>query len=356
MKTPHGPLLLALTLATHAAFGQRNASAHPGVDDMGIAANAWLDSLDPEQRGLATHDLLDKRREQWHYIPKPFEGRGRRLGVSLAEMRPDQRALAYGVLSSGLSHRGLLTATQIMSLERVLWELEDGAPHRLADRYYLAVFGDPASPDWAWRFEGHHVSLSFTIAGGELVAATPRFFGANPAIVLDGPRTGLQPLAAEQDLGRELVQSLSDEQRSAAVFSNKPPRDILTKARPRVRPLGDRGIAFSNLTATQQTALLQLIEAYAHRLRGEFAERELAAIAAAGHDTLRFAWAGGLDPRQGHYYRVQGPTFLIEYANTQNNANHVHCVWRDFDGDFGRDVLAEHYQQHHAAGESVARE
>ena len=344
-------VLVVLLMISMSSLTGATVLAHEIADEMATAAQVWLDALDVDQRRLATFTLTDGERENWHFIPKPFEGDGMRGGIPLKAMRPDQRHLAQALLASGLSHRGYLTAAQIMSLERVLWELENESPRRDSTRYYVSIFGKPGSKNWGWRFEGHHLSMNFTIANGKLISGTPNFFASNPAVVLQGPRQGLQVLADEENLARELVQSLSQEQRKLAVVEDKAPDDILTSAKPTIEHLGDAGITFNDLKQDQQAHLLRLIEVYVHRVRREFANEQLAAIKAAGHDRIVFAWAGGIDKGQRHYYRVQGPIFLLEYANTQNDANHVHSVWRDFDGDFGRDLLKEHYQTAHQPGQ-----
>lgn len=323
-------------------------NAHDAAVDMADAAKVWLQSLDEGQRDQASYDLTDAERENWAFVPKPFEGEGMRGGLTLKAMGPAQRHLAYALLASSLSHRGFLTATQIMSLEQVLFELEN-ADHRDTLMYYLSIFGEPGSEAWGWRFEGHHMSLNFTIKDGKVTSATPSFFASNPAIVPEGPRKGLQVLPGEEDVARALVKSLSEEQMAKALVEDKAPRDILTAAEPTVKSLGDAGLPRSELDDEQKKLLDDLIHVYLDRVRPEIVADEMAAIEEAGLDKIVLAWAGGTELHEPSYYRVQGPTFLLEYANTQNGANHVHAVWRDFDGDFGRDVLKEHYQKHHAA-------
>lgn len=332
------PALLGISLTTPSAL-----FAHDSAKAMAEAAKVWLASLDESQRTAATYELAAPERTDWHFIPKPFEGEGMRSGVPMRDMRQDQRALAFGLLSSGLSHQGFATATQIMSLEQVLWELENQSPKRNPEMYYLSIFGEPGSKAWGWRVEGHHMSINFTIADGKVTSGTPIFFASNPAEVLEGPRKGLKVLAAEEDQARALVKSLSDEQKKQAVIADAAPKDILTAAEPEVKALEDAGIPFSALDDSQKVALRELIDVYVHRVRPEIAEGELKKIEAAGLDRIKFAWAGEFEDKTPHYYRIQGPTFLLEYANTQNGANHVHAVWRDFNGDFGRDVLREHF-------------
>jgi len=338
--------LFLVFLAT--ALAWPSAQAHDVAKAMGEAASDFLDSLTEEQRAGTVYETDDPERVDWHFIPKPFEGEKARGGLPLKDMRADQRHLAYALLSTGMSHRGFATSLQIMSLEQVLYELEN-APKRDAAMYYLTVFGEPGSKAWGWRVEGHHLSINFTVVDGEVVSGTPNFFASNPAEVLEGPREGLRVLAEEEDVARGLVQSLSDEQREAAVVWEKAPRDVLTSADSKVSPLKDVGVGWEDLDDEQRDTLRRLIDVYVHRLRPELADEDLAEIEEAGMENVVFAWAGGMEKRQPHYYRVQGPTFLLEYANTQNDANHVHAVWRDFDGDFGRDHLREHYQAHHRA-------
>jgi len=322
--------------------------AHQAADDMADAANALLSTLSDEQKAKAVHETTDPERENWHFIPKPFEGDGMRGGLPLKEMRADQKHLAYALLGTGLSNRGYFTALQIMSLEHVLWELEN-ADKRDTEMYYFSIFGTPGSEAWGWRVEGHHLSINFTIADGEVVSGTPSFFASNPGEIQEGPRKGLRVLAAEEDLARDLVKSLNAEQLAKAVVEEKAPKDILTAAESTVESLGDAGIVASELDKKQSRILKQLIHVYVKRIRPEVAKDELAAIEEAGMDKIVFAWAGGIEKGEPHYYRVQGPTFLLEYATPQGNANHVHAVWRDFKGDFGRDVLRDHYKEQHKA-------
>lgn len=337
------PIILVLTLASSASL-----RAHETAVAMADAANAWLATLTDEQKEQATYKLTDEERVNWHFIPKPFEGEGMRGGLTLKDMEPAQRHLAYALLSTGMSTHGLTTALEIMSLEQVLWELEND-PKRNTLMYYVSIFGEPGSENWGWRVEGHHLSLNFTIAGGKVVSGTPNFFASNPGEVLEGPRKGLRVLAHEEDVARDLIKSFSDEQQTKAIVEDEAPRDILTSAETKVESLGDAGVTWKELDKEQKKGLRALINVYVHRLRPEVAKYDLKAIKEAGMENIVFAWAGGLEKGEPHYYRVQGPTFLLEYANTQNNANHVHAVWRDFEGDFGRDLLKEHYQAYHKA-------
>ena len=235
-----------------------------------------------------------------------------------------------------------------MGLELILRELESKAPNMVRDPelYYFSIFGKPGPKEtWGWRVEGHHLSFNFTIVEGRDVSGTPSFMGTNPAEVKDGPQKGLRVLAGEEDLGRALIKSLNDEQRKLAIIQTTAPKEILTAADRKVKPLAAAGIPHGQLTKPQSATLLRIIREYAYRNRPELANVDLASIRKAGLENIYFAWAGGLERGEGHYYRVQGPTFLLEYDNTQNDNNHIHAVWRDFDNDFGEDLLRKHYEQ-----------
>ncbi len=314
------------------------AHAHDPEEDMAEAAKNFLASLDEAQKKAAVFEFKADERENFHFVPKD------RQGLPVKAMKPEQLPLAYALLNSGLSTHGFAKATTIMSLEQILHELEGGAEHRDPGRYFFSVFGEPGEKGvWGWRCEGHHCSVNFTIVNGKF-SATPNFFGANPGEVKSGPRQGLRVLADEEDRGRALVKSLDEAQQKVAILSDRAPSDIFTGAQRKIDPLSPGGLAASALSAEQKQSLRALIDTYLRRARAEVADAEWKQIEAAGFDAIHFAWMGGLEKGQGHYYRVQGPTFLLEYDNTQGGANHPHTVWREFNGDFGRDILAEHYQ------------
>lgn len=314
--------------------------AHEPAAEMAAAAAAWLGALTPEQRTQATFGFKQDERLNWHFIPRD------RKGLAWGDLKPAQQHLAHALLATGLSQRGLVKASTIMSLETVLQEIEKGSgPVRDPARYYVSVFGEPApGGTWGWRLEGHHLSLNFTVVKGH-VAGTPSFLGANPAQVKEGPLMGLRALGPEEDLARALVKSLTPEQRGVAVIADAAPKDIFTAAEKKVGPLEDKGVRAGDLDEPQKLRLRALIEEYVRRVRPELADADLKAIAAAGPENIRFAWMGGLELGEGHYYRVQGPTFLLEYDNVQNNNNHIHAVWRSFEGDFGEDLLRKHYAE-----------
>jgi hypothetical protein len=311
---------------------------------MAEAAGAFLDALPAEQRSKAAFPFASPDRMKWHYIPPEMFPRG---GSVLGDLNAEQRTGARRLLETGLSQRGLLAADAIMELENVIRALEQGRRFaRDALEYYVSVFGTPdAHGSWGWRFEGHHLSLHFTIVAGEVTVSTPTFMGTNPAELREGPRKGQRPLAAQEDRARALAQSLTEPQRAAGVIADAAPAEIVTANRYPIEPLKPAGILASALAANQQEMLKSLIESHASLMATEIAAVRLARVYEAGLENVGFAWAGSMEPGQPHYYRVQGPSFLIEYDNTQNNANHVHMVWRDFNGDFGDDLLREHYQR-----------
>jgi len=316
------------------------------VDEMAGAARNFLAALTDEQRAVAAFEFKADERENWHFVPKE------RKGITVGSLKPAQQNLAFALLSTGLSPRGFNKATTIMSLEQILQDIE--GPTRRFPRdpqlYHISIFGTPdAKGTWGWRYEGHHMSFNFTIVDGKFAAGTPAFLGTNPAEVRTGPRAGLRVLAAEEDIARDLLESLTEEQRKQAVILEAAPDDILTLATRKAEIGEPKGLAASGLNPAQREILDRLIAEYVGRIRGELAAVDLARIDAAGRDTIRFAWAGSSKRGARHYYRVHGPTFLLEYDNTQNDANHIHAVWRDFANDFGRDLLGEHLRQDHTA-------
>jgi hypothetical protein len=305
-------------------------------------AATFLSALTAGRKAKAVLSFDDAQRLDWHYIPK------KRKGLPYKEMDPAERHLAGSLLAVALGPRGLVKAHTIMSLDAILAEIEQGkGPVRDPDLYYFTLLGDPASPGpWGLSVEGHHVSLNYTLLGGR-IASTPSFFGANPAEVRLGSRKGLRTLAAEEDLARALLATLDDKQRAEAVISNDAPAEIISANSKKTGPLKPAGIQAARLSQKQQSLLVGLFEEYASSMPADVAADRMQRVRSGGVGNVSFAWAGGMSPGQPHYYRVQGPAFLIEYDNTQNDANHIHTVWRDFDGDFGADLLAMHYKEHH---------
>ena len=305
--------------------------------EMSAAAGRFLAALGPDQRKQAQLELETRERANWHFIPRS------RRGLPFKSMSPEQRRLAEQLVATGLSRQGYDTAMTIVGLETVLAETD--GPYRDPELYYLTIFGEPgAHRPWGWRFEGHHLSLNFTSPGAALPAVTPSFFGSNPSERRQVGRVE-RVLAPEEDLARELVKSLDVTQRKAAIFSASAPSDILNGPGRELTPAA--GIGYEQLGELQRGLLVRLIKLYLDRHRPDVAAEEWARIERAGLPAIRFAWAGGLEHGQGHYYRVQGRSFVMEYDNTQNNANHIHTVWRDAERDFGVDLLREHYRASH---------
>lgn len=322
--------------------------AHPPASHrMAATAKTFLASLTPEQKAQCQFTLKDEERFFWHYIPSDdIPGRyGRpRRGVTFKEMTPQQQRLASALLSAGLSQQGYIKTTTIMSLEDVLKVLEkDTKGRRDPDKYHFSIFGEPSEEGtWAYRVEGHHVSLHFTVVKGQAVG-NPTFLGSNPAEVRSGPLTGLRVLSAEEDKARALLESLTPEQRKVAIISEKAYADILTEQSRKAALEGQpSGLPAAKMTKEQRRLLDELIAEYIDNLPAELAAQRRERLKKSGNQ-LHFAWAGVVERGGPHYYRVQSPLFLIEYDNTQNGANHIHSVWRDFEGDFGVDLLKEHY-------------
>lgn len=331
--------LLSAGLAGGIVASQRSAAA------MATAATRFVDALAPEQRQRAAFAYDADERLRWHFVPtEQFP----RQGLPIRDMNQAQRQLAHGLLQAGLSERGYKTATAIMDLEAVLHDLENSGGRsgrfvRDPELYFFSVFGTPAAKGrWGWRVEGHHVSLRFDVSEGSAVASSPTFFGSNPAEVREGPRKGLRVLGEEEDTARALLAALDEEQRKSAVMADVAPNEIVTLNASKVDPLAPAGLEASAMTEHQRALLTQLVGVYTSKMSADLAADRVARARKAGLERIRFAWAGDTERGKKHYYRIQGPTFLVEYDNTQNDGNHIHTVWRDFAGDFGRDLLREH--------------
>lgn len=347
------PLTLSVCVAVlTAACGSAHSQPAASAEVVALApealanAQAFAASLTGTQQPVGRFPFDAKERYTFNYVPMV------RGGVALGDMTAAQRGQTEQLLRAALSAQGYDKAMQIVAHEDILREVEKAAgvsnyERRNPAHYYLALFGDPSPrAAWGWRFEGHHLSVNVThgAANGDVVA--PLFFGANPARVLSGPHQGLRILADEEDLGRALVTSLDQAARARAVIAPETTNDIVTKTAPRVDGLSFEGLPASAMTAAQRQQLRALIDVYARRLSPREASSQLARIEAAGFDALHFAWAGGLDVGAKHYYRIHGPTVLIEYDNSQNDGNHIHSIWRDLEHDFGGDMLRQHLAQH----------
>src|SRR5438309_5837344 len=305
-------------------------------------ASRFLAALDAHQRGQASFPFDIDERMNWHFIPRE------RKGLSLREMTPYQKHLASALLAAGLSQTGYIKAVTIMSLEDVLKIIEnDSGEHRNPEKYYFSVFGTPSdSGTWGYRVEGHHLSQNYTVVNGKVIDG-PSFFGANPAEVRQGPRKGLRTLPGEDELGIELIHSLDEQQQGVAIVDPTAYRDLLPAASGKAALQGQpSGLSASKMNARQFDVLMALMEEYARNVPDELAEGRMEQINKAGRN-ISFAWSGGINRGDQHYYRVHAPSFLIELDDTQDNANHIHSVWRDFAGDFGEDVLQQHYHASH---------
>ena len=341
-------LRFAVAAAIIAAFaGASMVASQKSAAAMAKAATQFLDGLSAEQRTKAALAFNSDDRLRWHFIPNETFPR---KGLMIKDMNETQRRLAHDLLRTGLSARGYNKVTAIVELEDILKAIETGGKMaRNKEEYWFTIFGSPsATGNWAWRFEGHHVSMRFTIADGAArgqLASTPMFLGTNPAEVRDGDKKGLRVLAEEEDTARALVMALSPDQQKQAIINAVAPNDIVTMNKNDIQPLPDQGVTYASLQPAQQALLTKVIEAYTSNMEADIAAARMAKIRAAGMDKVRFAWAGETEKGKKHYYSIQGPTFLIEYDNTQNNGNHIHSVWRDFNGDFGRDLLRDHLKQ-----------
>eukprot|EP01136_Pigoraptor_vietnamica_P004220 Opistho-1_new@34336 len=317
------------------------------AQDAVTAASLFLNTLSNEQKLATVFPFEGEERYQFHFVPM------KREGITFNDLTVTQQQAARQLMMASMGVSGYEKSTAIMQLEEVLIELEKRAAddhYRDPGNYHISIFGVPSPTTiWGWRFEGHHISFHFSYNKQQLVAGTPAFLGSNPAIVPNGPAKGKQVLADETATAWALLQSLNPEQTAKTIFAAQAPRDILSFNNRQALIHTDEGIPYAELTAAQQELLRQLINVYVNRFTRLFADDMLKEIQAAGLDKLRFAWAGDrvTGPGHPHYYRVKGPTILIEYDNTQNNANHVHSVLRDLKHDFGGDLLLQHYQTNH---------
>ncbi len=318
---------------------------------MSEAANQFLASLSEEQKKQATFAFDDEERFFFHFVPaenvQTMYKRPRK-GVVFKDLTAPQRHLAHALIASGLSQQGAIKASTIMSLDDVLRIMEkDTTGRRDSDKYFVSIFGTPSEMgNWGFRFEGHHLSLHFTVTGGKVVYS-PTFFGSNPAEVREGPRKGLRALAREEDLGRAFMLSLTAEQQKTATVDAKAYNDILTSA-DRVAALKGQpnGLATAKLNAKQKELLKELVDEYADNFPAELAQDRKARFAKVANNSY-FAWAGVTEKGGPHYYRIAAPDFLIEYDCTQNESNHIHSVWRDLTNDWGQDTLKAHYKAAH---------
>ncbi|MGV3586283.1 MAG: DUF3500 domain-containing protein [Adhaeribacter sp.] len=337
---------IVTSLAWAQQAGSKPGGTVPQPKNMVQAAQAFLNSLTPDQRQKALFTFTDEERFNWHYVPK------QRQGLWLKDMTAQQRKLAMALLQVPLSEQGYGKAKAIMELEVILKALENRPPedtYRDPDKYYFSIFGTPTAQEpWGWRVEGHHLSLNFSSVTGKVVSQTPAFMGSNPAIVPNGPHKGKQILKQEADLGFALLHSFSAEQLQKVIIAEKAPNEILTGNTRKAMLEKPVGILYAEMTPAQQKIFNQLLQTYLQNYQPDLAMALNQKVEKAGMHNMYFAWAGSKEPGLGnaHYYRIHSPVILIEYDNSQNNANHVHTVVRDLTNDFGEDALQSHYQKH----------
>jgi hypothetical protein len=333
----------AILVATGLLIILQSATAQTG--SLASKANAFLSMLNDDQSAKARYPFEDEERYNWHFVPRE------RNGISFNDLDEKQRQAALALLKASLSEQGFQKANNIMALENILREVENRpADDKYRDplNYYVTIFGNPEEKNiWGWRLEGHHISINFSTADGLIASSTPTFWGSNPAIVRSGRNTGRQILKSETDLGFTLVNSLDMKQMKVAVVSTKAPSDIITGNQRKAELDEAKGLPYTDMNEQQKKLFMQLLNVYVRNYQMGFAKRLMDKIEKAGIENLSFAWAGSLQPGAGHYYRIQGPMLLIEYDNTQNNANHVHTVVRDLTNDFAEDILKEHYEKEH---------
>jgi hypothetical protein len=331
--------MLAAVLVGAACLSKEGDAAGVQMSD---AAAKLVNNLSDDQKSKALLAFDDKERTNWNFVPLQDKDRNpTRKGLRFGQMTEEQKETTRALLRAGTSRTGFLKATTIMSLESILADLEkNGAMVRNPGWYFLSIFGTPSKiGKWGWRIEGHHLSLNFVVDRGKIVGSTPAFFGANPAEIKQGAKKGLRTLPEAEDLARELFASLDDDQRKVA---GQPKQFAeIEQGKPVANAGAAKGLAGASMKDKQRDLLMKLVQSYAERMPPEVATAELADVKSAGIDKIHFAFAQDSDkPGKPYTYRVQGPTFLIEFLNVQsdsagNPANHIHSCWRDPRGDFG---------------------
>jgi len=319
------------------------------AQDLSQKANDFINTLTPSLKSSAVLELEDPERHNLNFIPIE------RKGPTFHDFNEVQKNAALALLKASLSDEGYRKTSEIMELEKILFVLEndqhkyaDGSSWRDPLNYHFLIFGDPAPGNiWGWKFEGHHISLNFISTQNRIVSSTPSFFGSNPAVIEVRGHKRKEVLQLESDLGFILVNSLNEDQLKQALFSSDAPEEIITRNHRDVKNIDPKGICYSLLDNSQKETFQKLLNVYIENYEPRFAEDFRAKIEKAGFENLSFSWAGSMKPGKPHYYRIQGPVLLIEFDNTQNDANHIHSVVRDLTNDFGRDILQEHYHQDH---------
>ncbi len=335
MATRKLTLTASVLVAMAALLAAQNAQLPKTGLAMSEAAKGFLASISPAQKSEATFKFDDPERLNWHFIPRP------RKGLPLKSLEGASLKAAHTFIRSGLSEAGYDQTLNVMSLEELLYLLEGGErearrERRDPDKYYLSVFGEPSDTgNWGWRLEGHHISLNFTIKDGKVVSSTPEFFGANPGTVDAGKGRQIRVLGPEEDIARQILKHCTPEQQKVCWISKEAPGEVPGPNLPQAVVGAPVGLPYGQMSEDQKKLLQELLSEYLKNLPADIEQERRDAINAAGIDKLHFAWFGLSELHDPHHYRVQGPTFVIEYNNTQNNANHVHSMWRNLKGDFG---------------------
>ncbi len=331
---------VALAAVAGVAYVAQQASSSGAV--ILSTAQEFVGTLTADQKKQAILAFGSEERFNWNFIPlQDKKGKSTRKGLPLIDMTPAQKKAALALVKAGTSAKGGDTAITIMSLEAILRDQESKKPVNVRDPewYFFTFFGNPSKTEkWGWRVEGHHLSLNFTMSGTEVVAATPFFFGANPAEVKSGPNKGNRILPAAEDLARDLFKSLTAEQKKAAYQ----PKHFGEPGQKTKNPnLGAPvGVAAAKMTKDQREILAKLVRSYTDRMPADVAEVELKNAKDGGYDNVHFAFTGSTDAGKGYTYRVHGPAFVIEFLNIQGDSggnpnNHIHSCWRRIKGDFG---------------------
>ncbi len=319
------------------------------AQDISDEANTFLQTLSEDLKSETLFPLQDAERYNWNFVPID------RQGPTFHDFNESQKKAALSLLAACLSKQGLKKTMEIRELEKVLviieknsFKMPDGSDARDPLNYHFCIFGNPSPTSfWGWRFEGHHISLNFTSGDGRILSSTPSFLGSNPGIVKIEEQRGKEVLKKESSYGFELVNSLDDSQLTKARFDTQAPKEIITGNNRNAEGVEQLGISFASLTSEQKKVFMKLLDVYIGNYIFEFSETFREKIVNAGVENLFFAWAGGLKEGLPHYYRIHGPTLLIEFDNIQNDANHVHTVVRDLTNDFAEDLLKKHYQLEH---------
>ncbi len=329
-------LIIVILISASILFAFKDFSTDPAL--------VFLNALNDEQRKMAQFPFDDSSRMGWHFFPGAMFPR---QGIQLHQLNPSQKELLFELLKVSLSESGYNKTMRIIDLENILAEMDGNTNFRDSEKYYAAFYGDPGKDAlWGWSFEGHHISLNFSVLNDKISIA-PRFMGASPATIRNGPRKGERTLYKEEDYGFKLINSLSAEQQLIAIFKKVAYPEIVTSNSTEVAPLMPVGIKMEALTEEQHIILISLLNEYISSMPKELADKRMNNIRAEEFNAIRFGWAGSTKAGKPHYYRIQGKSFLVEFDNVQNGANHIHTVWRDFNGDFGRDLIKEHYEHSH---------